>query len=326
MKKVGTIIAVLFVLFLCAASIYVGAFNGEGAKFALPHIQMAPEVLFHIGSFPVSNSMIAVLIVDLLLVWGAAAGTRAIRRGDESALIPSGWQNFVEWVYETLYDAALNVLGEEKLKKLPGVVTLLLTIFIFILVANWIELIPGFETIGWIEPAEEHGYTLQQFGPVAALVGPVVEEGGYTLLPILRAANTDLNVPLMLAIVAVVMVQFYGVYYLGKGYFLRFFNYKAFSHGATGIFEFLASVLEIISEFAKVISFSFRLFGNIFAGSVLLAVMAFLFPFLAPAAFYFLELFVGFIQALVFMMLTASFIAVALAGHGSEHEEEHNAA
>ncbi len=324
MKKIGTVIAVLLVLFLCATSIYIGAFNGEGAKFALPHIQMAPEILFHIGGFPVTNSMVAVLIVDLLLVWGAAAGTRAIRRGDESAMVPSGWQNFVEWIYETLYDAAHNVLGE-KLEQLPGVVTLLLTIFIFILVANWIELVPGFETIGWIEPAEHHGYTLTQVGPLATLVGPVHEEGGYTLLPLLRAANTDLNVPLMLAIVAVVMVQFYGVYHLGAGYFLRFFNYKAFSHGATGIFEFLASVLEIISEFAKIISFSFRLFGNIFAGSVLLAVMAFLFPFLAPAAFYFLELFVGFIQALVFMMLTASFIAVALAGHG-DHEEHQAAA
>ncbi len=324
MKKIGTIVTVLIVLLLCGASFYIGAFNGEGAKFALPHIQMAPEVLFNIGAFPVSNTLLVTLGVDLLLIVAAWASTRKIRSGDEAALVPSGLQNFAEWMYETMYDTSLNVLGD-KLEKLPGVITLLFTIFIFILFANWIELVPGFDTIGLVEKVPHHGYALSEWGPIALIHGPVLEEGGYTLKPILRAANTDLNVPLMLAIVAVVMVQYYGVYYLGKSYFLRFFNYKAFSHGATGIFEFLASVLEIVSEFAKILSFSFRLFGNIFAGSILLAVMAFLFPFMAPAAFYFLELFVGFIQAMVFMMLTASFIAVALSGHG-DHEEEHTIA
>jgi F-type H+-transporting ATPase subunit a len=211
------------------------------------------------------------------------------------------------------------------------------TIFIFILVANWMELIPGFDSVGIIEEAHE-GMEPAEKGSILgipALVGPLEaeegehgehEEHGYVLVPLLRAANTDLNTTLALAIIAMVMVQVYGVRELGgKEYFGKFLQTKRIGDGnPMGLIDVFVGVLESVSEFAKIISFTFRLFGNIFAGQVLLFVMSFLIPFLffGVLVFWGLEIFVGAIQALVFMMLTFVFLSMAMAGHG-DHQEEH---
>lgn len=311
MKRAITVLAVLILIGLCAFSCVIGPL---GQKWVVPpHIQMSAEA-FPVGPVRVPNTLMGLLIADLLLIGLFAAGTRHIRAGRPEAMIPRGLQNLVETVYEFLANFLGNILGERAEKMLP----LLITFFLFILVANWIELLPGFDTVGLIEHVHEgEGHAVRQVGPLLLLSH---EKGEYMLVPFLRAANTDLNVPLALALISVFMTQVYGVQALGWGYFNRFINVRALTRGGLmGVMNFLVGLLETLSEFTKIISFGFRLFGNIFAGMVLLLVISSLVPFVAPVLFYILELFVGAVQALVFMMLTAAFIAVATAGHGEHH-------
>ncbi len=316
MKKVGIVLVVLLVVGLCAFSCILSPVGGGAIKEAVggvvqPHIQMPAEFL-HIGPVRIPNSLLGTLIADLILIVGAVLGTRYIRAGRPEAWVPRGVQNVVEWIFESLSGLLRDVLGERAERMAP----FLITFFIFILVANWIELFPGFESIGIIEHVEgAEGHAVQELGPFLMLTH---EPGEFTLVPFLRAANTDLNVPLALALVSVFMTQVYAVQEKGWAYFNRFINIRALSHGgAMGVMDFVVGLLETMSEVTKIISFAFRLFGNIFAGMVLLAVISSLVPFLAPVAFYLLEIFVGFIQAFVFMMLTAAFIAVATAEHGA---------
>jgi F-type H+-transporting ATPase subunit a len=214
------------------------------------------------------------------------------------------------------------------------------TIFLFVLLSNYSGLIPGVGSIG-IYHEEAHSAEVQSEGEVDAVVVEeeaevgegevvVVEEAGLEaeeehhaiLVPLFRAPSADLNVTLALALVTMVMVQFWGVQALGANYFHKFFNFNTGKGFIRGIFAF-SGILELISEFAKIISFAFRLFGNIFAGEVLLAVMAFLVAFIVPVAFYGLELFVGFIQALVFMMLAVVFFSTAVISHGDHGDDHH---
>jgi F-type H+-transporting ATPase subunit a len=158
-------------------------------------------------------------------------------------------------------------------------------------------------------------------------------EGTYKLAPMLRAPSTDLNFTLALAFVSVILTQYFGVKALGPGYFGKFvavrgvidaFRKPGLGCGGRigtflmGLIDVAVGLVETISEFGKIISFSFRLFGNIFAGEVLLGVIAFLIPYLISLPFYGLELFVGFVQALVFMMLTVAFFVTAQSSHGGE--------
>ena len=143
------------------------------------------------------------------------------------------------------------------------------------------------------------------------------------LAPFLRSAGTDLNLPLALALISVFMTQVFGVRSLGLRYFGKFININ-FKHGVfNGIIGIIVGFFELISETAKIISFTFRLFGNIFAGEILLGVLAFLIPYLISIPFYGLELFVGAIQALVFAALTLVFMTLAVKGH--DHEGGHAA-
>jgi F-type H+-transporting ATPase subunit a len=161
------------------------------------------------------------------------------------------------------------------------------TIFLFVLVSNWIGLLPG---VGSILINDGHGHQI----------------------PLLRAAAADLNFTLALGVLAVVVVNLIAIVTLGiRSHAGKFFNFS-------GPINFFVGILELVSEFAKIISFSFRLFGNIFAGEVLLVIVAFLVPYVAPLPFLFLEVFVGFIQAFVFAMLALVFIAVATTEHGAE--------
>jgi F-type H+-transporting ATPase subunit a len=312
MKRVAKVLAVLVLIGLCAFSCVIGPLGQK--QVVQPHIQMAAEMV-PIGPVKVPNTLIGLLLADLVLIGLFLAGTRHIRAGRPEALVPRGLQNLVEAIYEFLANFLWGILGERAEKMLP----LLITFFLFILVANWIELFPGFDTVGVIEEAREgvEGHAVRTVGPLIFLTN---EEGEYTLVPFLRAANTDLNVPLALALISVFMTQVYGVQTLGWGYFSRFINIRALTSGGfMGLMNFLVGLLETLSEFTKIISFGFRLFGNIFAGMVLLLVISSLVPFVAPVVFYILELFVGAVQALVFMMLTAAFTAVATAGHGEHH-------
>jgi F-type H+-transporting ATPase subunit a len=305
------------------------------AKPTLPTILLPAEKIPKDGF--ITNTLIATIAADLLILALFGLGLRRLRRNPDD-LVPRGrFQHFLEMWIEGLYNLAESVLGGNARK----VFWVGATIFIFILVANWMELLPGFDSIGIIEPAhgDLKGYEKGTFLGVPALVEEMEEhEGekesqveeehgshGYVLRPFLRAANTDLNTTLALALVAVALVQFYGMRELGVWGYLsgRFIQVKRLNKGnPMGFIDLFVGVLETIGEFARVISFSFRLFGNIFAGQVLLFVMAFLIPFVffGVLIFWGLELFVGAIQALVFMMLTFVFMATAMAHHGEEHE------
>jgi len=146
------------------------------------------------------------------------------------------------------------------------------------------------------------------------------------VIPFLRGSATDLNFTIALAVIAVLMTQVYGVWALGPGYFSKFFQFRQLvSGGIFGLINFAVGFLELILEFAKILSFSFRLFGNIFAGALLLAIVGSLLPVVIPPGLYLFEIFFGIIQAYVFYLLATMFISMALVSHhGDEHAEEHH--
>ena len=281
----------------------------------LPAIEIPAEVVFHVFGLPITNTLLTSWLAMILLIVLSYLGTRKMN------LVPAGLQNFVEMVVEGLYGLVEGVAGtREKARKFFPIV---MTIFLFIIVSNWMGILPLFGSVGWLHHAPEHaaGYQIQEVSEsFALLTRNAVEHGeGYVLVPFLRSAATDLNMTLALALITMFLVQFFGVRALGLGYFSKFIAID-FSKGAfEGFIGLFVGILELISEFAKIISFTFRLFGNVFAGEVLLGVLAFLIPYAVSLPFYGLELFVGFIQALVFMMLSLVFFTLAEMGHGTEH-------
>lgn len=239
------------------------------------HISLAAEPLFHLGSFPVTNSMLASLGAAGVLAAVARAVSRSIKP------IPGKIQNVAEVVIEflmNLIDGVTNDRGQTK-RFFPYVAT----IFLFILTMNWMGLLPIFGTIGIYK----------------------VEAGHQTFIPFLRAGTADLNMTVAIAMISVILVQVFGVIYVGaKKHLRKYFN-------PNPNFTFVG-IIELISEFTKIISFSFRLFGNVFAGEVLLLVISTLVPLIAPVPFYLLEIFVGFIQAFVFALLTLVFLKISV--------------
>lgn len=237
------------------------------------HISLVAEKLFTIGSIlQVSNSLMTSWIVMILLVFVSFIATRKV------ALIPGTSQSIAEIVIDSLWNLFEGVMHEKVKTFFP----LLATYFIFIISLNWAGLLPGVGTIG-----------LEK-----------IEEGRRAFIPIFRAGTADLNTTLALAFIAVIVIQISGLKMLGASYLKKFIN-------ISNPIMFFVGILDLMSEFTKVISFSFRLFGNVFAGEVLLTVIAFLMPLFAPLPFIGLELFVGFIQAVVFSMLTCVFLSVA---------------
>jgi F-type H+-transporting ATPase subunit a len=231
----------------------------------------------------------------------------------------------------------------------PRIFPIVVTLFLFIITSNWLGLTPLFGGWGALHHAEaDHGEPVTWLNDSETIglwgVGETGEEGSehgalgggeetYALAPMFRAATTDLNVTIALAVVSVLITQYFGVKALGIPYFGKFIAIggvvKAFTKQGIGcggriaqfgmgLIDIFIGVVEFISEIGKVVSFSFRLFGNIFAGEVLLGVMAFLIPYLISLPFYGLELFVGLVQALVFMMLSVAFFVVAISSHGED--------
>jgi F-type H+-transporting ATPase subunit a len=314
-------------------------------RVPLPPIEVRPEeiVIISVGEFhyPVSNSLLTTWIVMLLIVIPTILATRKME------LIPTGPQNFFEAIVEAIDSLVRDVAGERGRQFFPIVAT----IFIFVLVSNWLGLVPGVGPVGIIVPDEKHpipqGYAVVDLPrPVAELLGSVEhhsEGQEATLIPLLRSPSADLNTTLALAIVSVVMTQVFGMMALGiLRYWTRFFNFgnlfnfvlaligvKPRKHMLGYLFwgglDAFVGALEFVSELAKFISFSFRLFGNIFAGEVVLIIMAFLFAQILPLPFYLLEVFVGFIQAFVFAILTLVFMTIATAPHGGGHSDESHA-
>jgi F-type H+-transporting ATPase subunit a len=246
-------------------------------------ISLAAEKIAHIGEMPITNSMVTSWIGSIILIVFALVATRKMK------MVPTGVQNVFEFAIESLYNMANSVIDNEKAtrKYFP----LVATIFLFIICNNWLGLLPGVGTIGIHE----------------------VIHGKEVLVPLFRSGNADLNMTLALAIITVLAIQIFGIAAIGVfKYGKKFINFS-------NPINFVVGILELIGEVSRIISFSFRLFGNVFAGEVLLTVIAFIVPFIAPLPFYGLEIFVGFIQALVFTMLTLVFIKSAITDHEAEH-------
>jgi F-type H+-transporting ATPase subunit a len=241
------------------------------------HISIAAEKVFEVGGIVVTNSLIAAVVVTILLT------LLALSVGRRASVVPSKLQSIMEMMIKALYDLAKSVSPKHAHEFFP----LVMTIFLFVLVSNWMGLLPGFAAFGIVE----------------------MDHGKEVMVPILRAATADLNTTIALAIISMVSVWYYGIKHVGlKNHLGKFFTIKSPIDTFVGLLEF-------IGEFAKIISFAFRLFGNIFAGEVLLVVITALIPLFVPLPFLGLEIFVGFIQAVVFSVLTMVFISSALEVH-----------
>ncbi|MBI4008741.1 F0F1 ATP synthase subunit A [Candidatus Roizmanbacteria bacterium] len=239
-----------------------------------PHISIKPDHLADFFGFPLTNSYLTAIIVIFLFFLMAVYYQQQIKKNKRSQFF-----YLLHFAFKGIYNFFGTVVGE----RINSLFPLLGSLFIYILFLNWFGLLPG--------------------------VGSVLiraSQGNETrFVPLLRGNTTDLNTTLILALVAFFSIQYYGMKELGAaGYLGKFFNFSNPISIFTGL-------LELVSEFSRIISFAFRLFGNIFAGEVILSIIAFLIPVLASFPFLLLEIFIGFIQAFVFAMLTAVFINLA---------------
>lgn len=239
-------------------------------------ISVVAETLFHLGSLPVTNSLLTSWIVTLILI------ISGVLVGLNYRQLPSGLQQFFELVYSTFEDMAVSIVGEDGKKYVP----LIVTFFLLIIFSNWFGIIPGVGSVGRY----------------------VTENGQRVFIPFLRGANADLNSTIALAVISVGITQYYGIVSSGLRHHLHHFT----------------NPFEIISEASKLLSFSFRLFGNVFAGEVLLLAFASILvivthnqsPWLGipggiiQTPFFVFEIFVGFIQAFIFSVLTLVFISI----------------
>jgi F-type H+-transporting ATPase subunit a len=260
----------------------VGLTLQEPVEHGLP--QSAVEIARPFG-FPITNSMIVTWIVAIALIAFAQMATRKMTE------VPGGAQNLFEWLVESVYNLLESIIGRHLVER---TFWFFATVFFFILAANWIGLVPGVGTIGWGHYTD-HGFKVEQ--------------------PLLRGANADLNLTLAMALIffgcwIVWALQEVGV----RGVVKELFAPKGETAGAMKVlmaFVFVAAgLLEVISILFRPVSLSFRLYGNIFAGENMLEAMATIVPglgWLLPVPFYFMELLVGLVQALVFMLLTAVF-------------------
>jgi F-type H+-transporting ATPase subunit a len=304
------IIGVLLVFFLLLVAGFVSGPLGKSMLGDLgiprwlsvpqPEFELPAEVVFHLFGFPVTNSIIAAWLTMIVLVGFSYVITRRMR------VVPGRLQSAFEFLLGWLYNLCQRVAGEENGRKFFPVVT---TIFLFVAFNAWLSLIPGFGSIMVTTAEGEHVH-------------------------LLRGANTDINMPLALALVSFVFVEYFGLRSLGISYLRKFLNagqllsslsqiargrLRAGINGLfTGFIHIFVGLLETLSEFIRIVSFTFRLFGNMTAGEILLLIAAFLIPWVFALPFYGLELLVGFVQALIFGGLTLVFLTLAVAHHGEE--------
>ena len=258
-----------------------------------PEPHLPAPMLFHVFGLPITNTIIAGWITVVFLVVVSWVITRRMK------LVPGRLQAAFEFLLGWIYDLCKSIAGEENGRKFFPVIC---TIFLFVLFNAWLSLIPGFGSILF---------------------------GHHELL---RGANTDVNTPLAIALVSFVFVLYFGLKTLGISFFRQYFNFGPVFHsigqvfkgkfnlmgifsGAVGVF---VGLLELLSMFIRIISFTFRLFGNMTAGEILLLIAAFLVPWVLALPFYGLELLVGFVQALIFAGLTLVFVTMAVSPHEGE--------
>ncbi|MCX6011333.1 MAG: F0F1 ATP synthase subunit A [Chloroflexi bacterium] len=264
-----------------------------------PDPQLPAEAVFHIFGFPITNSVIGAWITIVFLVGVSYIITRRMK------LVPGRLQAAFEFLVGWLYDLCVSVAGEKNGRRFFPVVA---TIFLFVGFNAWLALLPGF--------------------------GSIIAHTAEGEVHLIRAANTDINMPLALALTSFIFVEFYGLRTLGARYIGKFLNFKEFFRAArqiftgklkagasglvTGAMTIFTGLLEGLSEFIRIVSLTFRLFGNMTAGEILLLVAAFLIPWLFAIPFYGLELLIGFIQAIIFGGLTLIFLTLAVESHEKE--------
>jgi len=264
-----------------------------------PEPKLPAEEVFHLFGFSITNSIVAAWLTIIVLVVFSYVVTRRLK------LIPTRLQTFFEFALGSLLNFCQRVAGEENGRRFFPIVA---TIFLFVILNAWLSLLPGFGSI-LITNAEGESVHL------------------------LRAANTDINMPLALAVMSFAFVSYFGLRSLGASYLGKFVNVGQFFRSVgqlfrgklraglsgmfTGIVNIFVGFLEALTELVRIVSFTLRLFGNMTAGEILLLMATFLIPFLFALPFYGLELLIGFVQALIFAGLTLIFLTVAVA-HGSE--------
>jgi F-type H+-transporting ATPase subunit a len=298
---VGVVALALVVIGFLAGPIGKSLFGDVGLPSWLstssPQPHLAAPVLFHVFGLPVTNTMIAGWITVVFLVLIGWLITRRMK------LIPGRLQTFFEFALGWIYNFCASVAGEKNGRKFFPVVC---TIFLFVIFNAWLSLVPGFGSIQIFINGQEH--------------------------ELLRGANTDVNTPLAIALVSFVFVTYYGLKHLKLGWLKQYFNFGPLFHSIGQIFKGKLNVMDILSGaigvfvgliellgmFIRIVSFTFRLFGNMTAGEILVMVAAFLMPMAISWVVYGLEAFFGFIQALVFSGLTLVFVTMAV----TPHEEE----
>ncbi|MEP0806084.1 MAG: F0F1 ATP synthase subunit A [Chloroflexota bacterium] len=293
-----------------------------------PEITVAPEKLIEeplftlpvIGDFYLVNTMPTLILTVILLLIFAYAVNRSLKKSAQTDLVPRGIGNATEAILEVIYNMTEGAAG----KWVRTVFPWFATIMIYVLFANLLKLLPGFESIGVLHHAHGEGHARELLAGNWYLF--TAEEGEYILAPFFRGISVDLNFTFTLALIAVVAIQVVGFRAQGWGYLTKFFNFGGvFKKPVFGVIDMFMGILELISEFAKILSFAFRLFGNMFAGIVLVSVFGALLGKISivPAAIYMFELFVGIIQAFVFGILTMVFMSMATQGHGGEEHAGH---
>jgi F-type H+-transporting ATPase subunit a len=252
----------------------------EGAHEAGIHVALAAERVGELWGIPITNTLIMSWIVMFLLFTVAFLVRRKL------TLIPGKLQTFIEILFTFVYDFIETTLEDKTWAR--RIFPLLLTLFMFIALANLIEFTPGIGSI-------------------------TIDHDGHSV-PLLRSMNTDLNVTLALTFIVMFVIEFAGIFALGLfKYAGKFINFSS-------PINFIVGLIELISELSRFISFSFRLFGNIFAGEVLIAVVSFFVPYFLPAPVMGFEMFVGLVQGAVFALLTLFFVKMAIAApHGEHH-------
>jgi len=325
-------ILILSIIGIIGSPILGGFLGSPMAHISIPAEPLLKHSLF--GIWNLTNTILVTWIVIIILALVSFYGTRNLKE------TPGRFQCILESIIEYFLILAEDIGGKKNGRKfLP----LILTIFIFIVSSNWIGILPGFGTIGIFEPAKDYIHHKEESaerahekldlktiklhiyegtGSIAILPlgsgnneidaltykhdGVPKNKRAGVLIPFLRSANTDINTTLAIAIVAMIMIHWWGLRQLGvRKHLSKFFTFKG------GVVGFFVGLIEAISEIARVISFTFRLFGNIFAGEVLLMTMAFLIPLVGIIPFLGLELFVGLIQAFIFAILTLVFASTA---------------
>ena len=284
--------------------------SGDPFLVRKPVLHLAPQAVACLGGefvgtvceggFAVTNTLISAWLTTLVILFFFVGGTRKV------ALIPSRLQGSIEVLIEAILGFVTSVAGEKNGRKFFPI---LMTIFVFVAFNAWMALLPIYPNVGFIADPSKGEVTTHLF----------------------RSAGTDVNLPIALAIISFVFVEIWGFKAHGIGYLREFIRLGGLLKGIIklkpgmifyGAINAAIGLLEAISHMIRLLSFTFRLFGNMVAGEIVLFMVTFLVVFLVPVTFYFLEILVGGVQALIFTGLTLVFAVMAVAPH-AEHEEEH---